>query len=66
MNAASGQDRHPDLQRDLDDNLDQVVMAIDIKERGTVGCCYYTAQKEKFYILGDIRSGGTEAVETCL
>lgn len=65
-NVASEQDARRDLERGLDDDLDQVVMAIDMKECGTVGCCYYVAQEEKLYILGDIRSSGTEAVETCL
>ncbi|KAK2799306.1 MutS protein msh5 [Onygenales sp. PD_10] len=51
-------------QEDENEDLCQVIMAIDMKERGTVGCCYYVAQEEKLYILEDITSGGFEAVET--
>lgn len=53
-------------EEDLDDDLEQVIMAIDIKEHGTVGCCYYVAQEEKLYILGDVQLGGKEIIETCL
>lgn len=52
-------------EKDLDDVLEQVIMAIDIKEHGTVGCCYYVAQEEKLYILGDVQLGGKEIIETC-
>jgi DNA mismatch repair protein MSH5 len=58
-------DLEQDLEQDADEDLEQVVMAIDIKERGTVGCCYYVAQEEKLYILGDVQSGGKEVIETC-
>lgn len=59
---------HPEQvhEQDVDDDLEQVVMAIDIKERGTVGCCYYVAQEERLYILGDVQLGGKEVIETCL
>lgn len=48
-----------------DDDLDQVIVAIDMKDSGTVGCSYYSAEEEKLYLLGDIRSGGTETVDSC-
>ena len=48
------------------DDLCQVVMAIDVRERGAVGCCYYLAREEKVYVLEDITSGGQEIVETCM
>jgi DNA mismatch repair protein MSH5 len=47
-----------------DDNV-QVIMAVDLKERGTVGCCYYVAQEEQLKILGDIRLGGKDIIDTC-
>lgn len=50
----------------MDEELDQVIMAIDMKERETVGCCYYVAQEEKLYLLEDVRSGGMEIIETCM
>ncbi|KAL1952661.1 hypothetical protein VTO42DRAFT_4562 [Malbranchea cinnamomea] len=47
-----------------DDDLCRVVMAIDVKERGTFGCCYYVAEEEKLYILEDIEQGGMDIIET--
>lgn len=47
-----------------DDDLEQVVMAIDIKESGTVGCSYYVAAEETLYILADVQHGGLEILET--
>ncbi|KLJ07360.1 DNA mismatch repair protein MSH5 [Blastomyces silverae] len=44
--------------------LCQVVMAMDMKERGSVGCCYYVAAEQKLCLLEDITSGGLEAIET--
>ena len=54
------------LQDEAEDDLCQVVMAVDVRERETVGCCYYVAEKEKLYVLEDIVSGGLEVVETCM
>ncbi|KAL2382241.1 hypothetical protein RJZ90_003361 [Blastomyces dermatitidis] len=54
-------------QQDRDDenaDLCQVVMAMDMKERCSVGCCYYVAAEQKLYLLEDITSGGLEAIET--
>lgn len=54
------------LPQELDDeDLCQVIMAIDIKDRGTVGCSYYNAQEEKLYILEDIARGGKDIVDKC-
>ena len=33
--------------REENDSLDEVIMAVDLKERGSVGCCYYVAREEK-------------------
>jgi hypothetical protein len=33
--------------REENDSLDEIIMAVDLKERGTVGCCYYVAREEK-------------------
>lgn len=48
-----------------DDDLEQVVMAIDIKESGTVGCSYYVAAEETLHILADVQHGGVEILEIC-
>ncbi|GAD99872.1 predicted protein [Paecilomyces variotii No. 5] len=44
-----------DAEQDFDEDLDTVVMAVDIKDRGTVGCCYYVAREERIYLLSDAR-----------
>lgn len=53
------------LERCSDDDLEQVIVAIDIRESGTVGCSYYSAQEERLYLLGDIRSSSNEAIDSC-
>lgn len=50
---------------DIDETLDNVVMAIDIKERGTVGCAYYVAREERLFCMEDIVNGGNDVTETC-
>ncbi|KAL4886538.1 muts domain V-domain-containing protein [Aspergillus karnatakaensis] len=39
-------------------------MAIDMKDAGTVGCSYYSAQEERLYLMGDIRQANTEVMDT--
>ncbi|KAL5336958.1 muts domain V-domain-containing protein [Aspergillus crustosus] len=46
------------------EDLDQVIMAIDMKDAGTAGCSYYSAQGKKLYMLGDIRHSNTEIMDT--
>jgi hypothetical protein len=47
-----------------DDTLSEVVMAIDMTPRGTVGCCYYVAREEKLYFMEDIQVGDAGIVES--
>jgi DNA mismatch repair protein MSH5 len=61
---------HVESQRNDDsqviyDELEEVIMAIDIRDSGTVGCSYYVAQDEKIYLLSDIISGNISVIETC-
>jgi len=46
-----------------DEALDEVVMAVDMKPRGTVGCAYYIAAQEKLYFMEDIELGGPDVIE---
>ncbi|KAI1995454.1 hypothetical protein LOZ51_003280 [Ophidiomyces ophidiicola] len=46
------------------DDICQVVMAIDMKDRGTVGCSYYVAEQKILFIMEDITFGGLDIVET--
>lgn len=47
------------------DALNEVIMAVDLRERGTVGCCYYVAREEKLYFMEDVKFGGLDVVDTC-
>ncbi|KAJ9602597.1 hypothetical protein H2200_012790 [Cladophialophora chaetospira] len=46
-----------------DDFLEQVIMAIDIREKGKVGCAYYIAGEERLLCMEEIIGGGSEVVE---
>ncbi|KAL8944068.1 MAG: hypothetical protein Q9216_000659 [Gyalolechia sp. 2 TL-2023] len=39
-------------------------MALDIRDRATVGCAYYVPREEKLYLMEDVRFGGVEIIET--
>ncbi|TID21741.1 hypothetical protein E2P81_ATG05007 [Venturia nashicola] len=45
------------------DSLNEVILAVDLRERGTVGCAYYVASDEKLYFMEDARLGGVETIE---
>lgn len=46
-----------------DEALDEIVMAVDMKPRGTVGCAYYIAAQEKLYLMEDMELGGPDVIE---
>ncbi|CAN9407683.1 unnamed protein product [Alternaria alternata] len=46
-----------------DDTLIEVIMAVDLTPRGTVGCCYYVARDEKLYFMEDIQCGNVDVIE---
>lgn len=52
-------------EREDDDSLNEVIMAVNLRDRGTIGCAYYVAQEEKIYMMEDIGFGGTQYIETC-
>lgn len=47
-----------------DDALQEIVMAVDIKERGTVGCAYFVAAEGKLYLMEEVKLGGPDVVES--
>jgi DNA mismatch repair protein MSH5 len=47
----------------VDDTLNEVVMAVDMTPRGTVGCCYYVARDEKLFFMEDIQFGDVDVVD---
>ena len=52
------------LDREENDDANEVVMAIDLRNKDTVGCCYYVAREEKLYFMGDVKFGGMDVIDT--
>ena len=48
------------------DTLDEVIMAVNLSDRGTVGCAYYVAREEKLYFMEDLKLGGADIVDQCM
>jgi DNA mismatch repair protein MSH5 len=46
--------------------LDHVIVAIDVKEKGSVGCAYYIAREERLLCMEDVPRGGIESIERCM
>jgi hypothetical protein len=44
---------------------DEVFMALDVRERSTVGCAYYVAREEKLYLMQDCKFGDLTTIDTC-
>lgn len=47
---------------DLDEDQ-EVIMAVDVTDRGSIGCAYYVARDEKLCMMEDIQLGGVEMVD---
>lgn len=41
----------------------QIIMAIDVQSKDTVGCCYYSSDDQTLYLFEDITSGGDDMIE---
>lgn len=54
--------RLDDFDADVD-ALTEVIMAVNMTERGTVGCAYYVARDEKLYFMEDVVMGGADVVD---
>lgn len=52
-------------EREDADSLNEVIMCVDMRDRGTVGCCYYVARDQKLFVMADVTYGGIEVVDTC-
>ncbi|KFY12425.1 hypothetical protein V491_06792 [Pseudogymnoascus sp. VKM F-3775] len=46
------------------DALNEIIMAIDMRDRGTLGCAYYIAREEKLFLMEDIKLSGLDIVDT--
>lgn len=47
------------------EDLSEVVMAVNLTDRGTVGCAYYVARTETLYFMEEMRMGNAEVVDAC-
>ncbi|KAI1094799.1 muts domain V-domain-containing protein [Rostrohypoxylon terebratum] len=48
------------------DALGEIIMAIDMKDGGNLGCAYYIALDETMFLLEDVAMSGIDLVETLL
>ncbi|KAI1373621.1 muts domain V-domain-containing protein [Hypoxylon crocopeplum] len=48
------------------DALREIIMAIDMKDNGDLGCAYYVAIDEALFLLEDVAMSGLDLVETLL
>ena len=48
-----------------DSDSAEVIMCVDMRERGTVGCCYYESSTGVLHLVEDIQCGGLEVIDTC-
>jgi DNA mismatch repair protein MSH5 len=49
-----------------EDALNEVIMAIEMKDNNTVGCAYYVTFEKTMYLQEDIPMAGVEVIETLL
>lgn len=46
------------------DAVNEIIMAVDLRDRGTIGCAYYVAREEKLCLMEDIKMGGLAIIDT--
>lgn len=54
-------ERHQDEYQDIE-ALNEVIMAVDLTDRGAIGCAYYVARTETLY-MEDVQMGDAEMVD---
>lgn len=62
--SARGSNDYPE--GDEPEGLDEIIMAIDMRDNGTVGSAYYVAIDEALFLQEDVTMAGIEFVETLL
>jgi DNA mismatch repair protein MSH5 len=50
--------------RENADALNEIIMAIDMRDRDTLGCAYYVARDEKLFLMEDVKLAGLDIVDT--
>lgn len=48
-----------------DDTLNEIIMAVDLGTKGSVGCSYYVARDEAMYFMEDVKLGDIDIVDAC-
>ena len=43
--------------------MNEVVIAFEMRERGTIGCAYYVAREEKLFLMEDMKMGSLDIVD---
>ncbi|KEF51694.1 uncharacterized protein A1O9_12329 [Exophiala aquamarina CBS 119918] len=46
-----------------EDFMEQIIVAVDMRDTGTVGCAYYIASEERLLCMEEINGGGVDVVE---
>lgn len=62
----NGHSPDTDSAEDEPEAMDEVIMAVDMKDNGTIGCAYYVALDEALFIQEDIPTAGIDFVEMLL
>ena len=42
---------------------DEVIMAVDMRDRGTIGCCYYATRDESLFLMAEVKLGGIDIID---
>ena len=48
-----------------DSITDEVIMCVDVRERGAVGCCFYESSTGSLHMVEEIQCGGLDVIDTC-
>lgn len=59
-------DARDGIASDIDDLDHETILALDVKERGALGCAYYSASTDTLFVMEDLASGGMELLESCM
>jgi len=46
------------------DAMNEIIMAVDLRDHGTIGCAYYVAREEKLCLMEDIKMAGLDIIDT--
>jgi hypothetical protein len=63
LGTQSASSIHEEVRDEDIDVLNEVVMAVDIRDYGTVGCAYYVARNGTMYFMEDAKLGGKDMID---